>query len=631
MRPIAAAVALLFALAAHAQEAAPELVVTFRARPDVTPETLKELAEILEEKKVRIEETTTLREFLRAEYGTSIEPIRELFGDVNDSDAQILTEGTMVTLPAAPVLRGPTEAALPEDTKVAEFAKATTGYSGKLTLQDIAKRTKVSVQKLKAQVGGKVVLPYVSPYVSRPVRASFATRRDEIEARLQELMRKDDALHAEVSEKFRLTPHFGELTGSPGSCSFEKFAAVPHCGVDALASYQVTRPTIVAILDSGIAPNDKRFTLWRNAREATGSYMVDDDDNLYIDDFYGWNFVSGGGFPKDDVTVAHARYHGTHVAGIAACRLAAENVRKNINDRLHLMVLKVAGADATLAPGAVAEAVTYASLHGADIMNMSFEGPPSPIVREKMRETHGKILFVASAGNGANRIGRNLDTTQPAVYPADFSRTLPNVISVAAHDAKFNPACFSNFGETRIDIAAPGTDIESTVVGTTGRASGTSQATPFVTFAAALLHARGMNKPEQLKRRLMDSADFHPSLVGFVRSDGALNVAKALAYDRDIIRLRDGTLLIGTLAARPAIAVPKLGKSVPLANVRKIVAGYPTGNDATAKVVLDGAGLPAFAVDTIALPQLTINVNGATRVVAAKDIREVIPRTTLTP
>jgi len=37
---------------------------------------------------------------------------------------------------------------------------------------------------------------------------------------------------------------------------------------------------------------------------------IDDDRNGYVDDYYGWNFVSSNGNPMDD------RGHGTHVAGI---------------------------------------------------------------------------------------------------------------------------------------------------------------------------------------------------------------------------------------------------------------------------------------------------------------------------
>jgi cell wall-associated protease len=51
---------------------------------------------------------------------------------------------------------------------------------------------------------------------------------------------------------------------------------------------------VVAVIDGGVDPEheDLKDIMWRNNREIPGNGM-DDDDNGYIDDVYGWNFLGG--------------------------------------------------------------------------------------------------------------------------------------------------------------------------------------------------------------------------------------------------------------------------------------------------------------------------------------------------
>lgn len=77
--------------------------------------------------------------------------------------------------------------------------------------------------------------------------------------------------------------------------------------------------------------------------------------------------------------------------------------------------------------------------------------------------------------------------------PVNFAATLEsrgakveNVIVVESHGAADARSSFSNVGG---DISAPGEDILSALVSGYNTDSGTSQATPFVTAAAALIFA----------------------------------------------------------------------------------------------------------------------------------------------
>ncbi len=57
---------------------------------------------------------------------------------------------------------------------------------------------------------------------------------------------------------------------------------------------KIPKTVIVAVLDSGVdtAHEDLKKNLWHNPKEIPGN-GIDDDNNGYIDDVYGWNFLGG--------------------------------------------------------------------------------------------------------------------------------------------------------------------------------------------------------------------------------------------------------------------------------------------------------------------------------------------------
>lgn len=91
---------------------------------------------------------------------------------------------------------------------------------------------------------------------------------------------------------------------------------------------------------------------------------------------------------------------------------------------------------------------------GVRVTNMSWAGPEYD---QALKDAIDKssMLFVAAAGNEA------VNNDQAPSYPASYDT--PKVISVAAIDSSGNLASFSNFGVNSVDIAAPGTDILSTI------------------------------------------------------------------------------------------------------------------------------------------------------------------------
>src|SRR6185437_13918126 len=92
---------------------------------------------------------------------------------------------------------------------------------------------------------------------------------------------------------------------------------------------------------------------------------------------------------------------------------------------------------------------------------------------------------------------------------ADFN--LPNIISVGASDSTDHLAYFSNYGQSSVDLTAPGVSIYSTWPGRAYKSeSGTSMASPHVAGAAALvLAAHPAATADTIKALLMRTVD-HP-------------------------------------------------------------------------------------------------------------------------
>ena len=281
---------------------------------------------------------------------------------------------------------------------------------------------------------------------------------------------------------------------------------------------------VVGIIDSGVDYNhpDLINQMWINTGEIAGN-GIDDDNNGFVDDYYGYDFANNDGDPWDDDG------HGTHVAGTIAAQANNGIGVTGVAYNADIMALKFLDASGSGSTFNAIRAVEYATLMGADVTNNSWGGGGFSQALEDAIFQAGQAgqVFVAAAGNGgADQIGDDNDASPH--YPSNY--TLTNVISVAATDRNDQLTSFSNFGATSVDLAAPGSAIWSTTPNNTYSSfSGTSMATPHVTGVVALLLASepGLT-PEEVRTRILDSTDPLAALDGITVSGGRLNAANTL-------------------------------------------------------------------------------------------------------
>jgi hypothetical protein len=192
--------------------------------------------------------------------------------------------------------------------------------------------------------------------------------------------------------------------------------------------------------------------------------------------------------------------------------------------------------------------------HSADIVNLSLATENDIQTLKNLLNAQSVVLFVVAAGNQGKLLGNaNNNEIKPAVYGGE---TVVNLLVVGALDAKGNLAHFSNSGPEFIDIGAPGCSIPvlsydlDTREWKLDRMHGTSLATPFVSFGAALIRSEkvaGM-KPVDVKRRLLVSADLRSDLLKVIKDGRILNLTKAAALYQDVIELNDnGRLIFGEM------------------------------------------------------------------------------------
>jgi subtilisin family serine protease len=311
----------------------------------------------------------------------------------------------------------------------------------------------------------------------------------------------------------QMYPESGRYNPPPGTSD---------CDIDAPEAWDIytgSLETIVAVVDTGVdyRHRDLDDNMWVNTEEIAGN-GIDDDDNGYVDDIYGYDFYNYDSDPCDD------RGHGTHCAGTIAAEGDNGLDIAGVCFNARIMALKFLNSSGR---GYASDAVTalyYAVQNGADVISNSWGGGDySYTLEQAIDYAHSQgVIMVASAGN---------DYSSSPKYPGYYN----HVISVAATNSNDEKVSFSNYGDW-VDIAAPGVDILSLRAENTSRGtvydgyttvlSGTSMACPHVAGACALLLSANLGLTcDDVNDILMSTVD---PIAPEVCKSGRLNLVNAM-------------------------------------------------------------------------------------------------------
>jgi subtilisin family serine protease len=370
----------------------------------------------------------------------------------------------------------------------------------------------------------------------------------------KEFMNSTEIEHANPEYKAELTsePQTKALTGTPNDPKFSDQWHYENTGqnggtvgddISLLEAWTLetgSSNVIVAIEDGGVDWDhvDLAGNMWVNPGETAGN-GIDDDNNGYVDDIYGYNF-------GDNTGTIYVGDHGTHVAGTVAAEtnngigVAGVAGGSGNNDGVRIMSCNVFAQNT----GGFEEAYTYAADNGAVISQNSWGYTSVGVVDQAVLDAID--YFIAEAGSPSAPMDGGIvifaagnDGSSGQWWPGCYD----NVLAVAATNCKDERSYYSNY-DTWVDVAAPGgelisTNDDPTAIHSTypndayGVMQGTSMACPHVSGLAALIISRfqGNITPQQVFDRIVDNADNidseNPSYLGKLGS-GRINAFASL-------------------------------------------------------------------------------------------------------
>lgn len=308
---------------------------------------------------------------------------------------------------------------------------------------------------------------------------------------------------------------------------------------------------IVAVTDSGVDYNHKDLinNMWRNPKEIPGN-GIDDDQNGYVDDVVGWDFVMKDNKPFDitgslwAILLSGANPgHGTHVSGVIGASLNNAEGAAGVAPKVQIMALRFISEKGQGSDADAIAAVDYAVKNGANIINASWggedvgDGKDKPL-REAIERARDKgVLFVAAAGNGRMGKGFDNDADKKPMIPASYN--ISNIVTVAAMDVNDKLGAFSNWGKTKVHLGAPGVKVLSTVPGDKYQDTvidigplkatwdGTSMAAPFVSGALAVLWSQHRHlSADEVKQKLLSQVVAADAVSDKVSTGGRLDLRR---------------------------------------------------------------------------------------------------------
>ncbi len=254
---------------------------------------------------------------------------------------------------------------------------------------------------------------------------------------------------------------------------------------------------VIVALDDGVDLLHEDFgnNLWKNHKEIP-SNGIDDDNNGYIDDVYGWNAGTNTG------EVGEGGGHGTPVMGIMGAKGNNGIGVAGVNWDVKVMMVKTdfEADEATLLAGygyPLALRTLYNETNGAEgafivATNASWgvdNGRPEDApVWCNLYDQLGAVGILNTGATANENTNVDVEGDLPTTCPSDYLIGVTNVNRVGEKEF------FAGFGKENIDLAAFGEDAYTLEKGNKyGPFGGTSGATPHVTGAIGLLYSAPCN------------------------------------------------------------------------------------------------------------------------------------------
>jgi subtilisin family serine protease len=238
--------------------------------------------------------------------------------------------------------------------------------------------------------------------------------------------------------------------------------------------------------------------------------------------------VNGLDFIDHDATPNDQHGHGTNVAGIIAAHAGNGIGIAGAAPGAKVLAIRVLDARNSGTTNQEADGIDAAVAAGAQVINLSLSAGPNvvttilpgdPLVESIQRAARAGVVIVAAAGNDGVPL-----CAQPLLAT--------KIICVGSvNRARARPS-YSNYA-LRVDIVAPGGEsradegiVSAQLGGGFSAMAGTSQATPHVAAAAALLVERGLRGAAVIERLEQTATDLgSPLQLGH----GLLNMEAAVA------------------------------------------------------------------------------------------------------
>ncbi|WP_172665838.1 S8 family serine peptidase [Flammeovirga sp. OC4] len=338
---------------------------------------------------------------------------------------------------------------------------------------------------------------------------------DDIQAALEELYKHPLVEYAEIDVYYKDLQEIPEYTPNDPSHT-SQHNIFNHNLKQAWAITKGSEDVIIGIHDSGfdVEHEDLKGNIKINELELNGIAGIDDDNNGYVDDIYGYNFrTNSGNLTGTD--------HGTEVAGNASAvpdnEIGIAGMGFNTK-----MIFAVRNTLSSL---------SYLAENGADIINMSWGAANvssrayAEVIDFYTEDPEYDVLFIAAAGND------NHGQVLTDYYPASYE----NVMSVSAVDQNKNHRNYTK----SYNITVAGTDGSLTTTTNNGYkgATGTSFASPTLTGIAALVRGEYPElTAKQVKQLIRFTADTTFYSIGsnannkYVFGYGLADAYRALTY-----------------------------------------------------------------------------------------------------